>query len=266
MHHKISKIKQIEIGQLWHLAQKNQTSIITSTYLDPTKVNHPFFLKAQVKKNNKKHQKSHSTFALKNVLWSKKQNKQHTCTVNCKLFFIQTKRTATKFYQLEKKRRKIRTVWVNSTGYLLQLCKNRYIQIKFAAFSASKLFPMLDHTTSYIEKIHHFDVELAGHVHKLDVKLRSLYGSGFSLFSLRILAKPYHFGVNWPTILCEYEDGVHFFSLTFECHNKYNKLLLCSNSANDGIAWCTKNNWEWGLRFFKEQRLVSFIKKTENTD
>jgi len=30
---------------------------------------------------------------------------------------------ATKFEGLEKKRRIIRTVWVNSTGYLLQLCK-----------------------------------------------------------------------------------------------------------------------------------------------
>jgi len=55
---------------------------------------------------------------------------------------------------------------------------------------------MLDHTKPYIEKIHHIDVELAGHVQELDVKLRSLYGSGFSLFAVRILAKPYHFGVN----------------------------------------------------------------------
>ena len=249
MHHKISKIKQIEIGQLWHLAQKNQTSIITSTYLDPTKVNHPFFLKAQVKKNNKKHQKSHSTFALKNVLWSKKQNKQHTCTVNCKLFFIQTKRTATKFYQLEKKRRKIRTVWVNSTGYLLQLCKNRYIQIKFAAFSASKLFPMLDHTTSYIEKIHHLDVELAGHVHKLDVKLQNVCGCSFSLLAVRFLAKPYHFGANWPTTLCEEKDWVHSFALKWEFHNSYNKLWLY-NSANGDTAWSNENNSEWGFVLF----------------
>jgi len=55
---------------------------------------------------------------------------------------------------------------------------------------------MLDHTKPYIEKIHHTDVELAGHVHELDEKLRSLYGSGFSLFAVRILAKSYHFGVN----------------------------------------------------------------------
>jgi len=55
---------------------------------------------------------------------------------------------------------------------------------------------MLDHTKPYIEKMHYVDAELAGHVHKLEVKLQSLCWSGFSLFPVRILAKPYHFGVN----------------------------------------------------------------------
>jgi len=45
-------------------------------------------------------------------------------------------------------------------------------------------------------KMHYIDAELAGHVRKLDVKLQSLCGSGFSLFALRVLAEPYHFGVN----------------------------------------------------------------------
>ena len=40
------------------------------------------------------------------------------------------------------------------------------------------------------------DAELAGHAHKLDVKLQSLCGNVFSSFAVRILAKPYHFGVN----------------------------------------------------------------------
>jgi len=40
------------------------------------------------------------------------------------------------------------------------------------------------------------DAELAGHADKLDMKLQSLCGNGFSLFAVRILAKPYHFGVN----------------------------------------------------------------------
>ena len=40
------------------------------------------------------------------------------------------------------------------------------------------------------------DAELAGHADKLDIKLQSLCGNGFPLFAVRILAKPYHFGVN----------------------------------------------------------------------
>jgi len=71
------------------------------------------------------------------------------------------------------------------------------------------------------------------------MKPQSLCESDFSLFAARILAKPYHFGVNWPTTLCENKDAVHFFTLKFECHNRYNKLLLC-NSASGDIAWCKK--------------------------
>ena len=55
---------------------------------------------------------------------------------------------------------------------------------------------MLDHTKPYIERIHYIDAELAWPVHKLHVKLQSLCGSGFSLFSACIHAKLYHFGVN----------------------------------------------------------------------
>jgi len=63
----------------------------------------------------------------------------------------------------------------------------------------------LDHTKQYVEKIHYVEyAELAGHVHKLDVKLQRLWGSGSSLFAVCILAKPYH----WPTTLCENKDGV----------------------------------------------------------
>jgi len=76
-----------------------------------------------------------------------------------------------------------------------------------------------------LKKIRYIDVELARHVHKLDVKLQNLCGSGFSLFAVRMLDKPYHFGVNWRTTLCENKDGVHFIILKFECHNWYNKLL-----------------------------------------
>jgi len=40
------------------------------------------------------------------------------------------------------------------------------------------------------------DADLAGHAHKLDLKLQSLCGSGLSLLAVRMLAKRYHFGVN----------------------------------------------------------------------
>jgi len=38
---------------------------------------------------------------------------------------------------------------------------------------------MLDHTKPYVEKIHYVDAKLAGHVHKLDVKLHRLCGGAF---------------------------------------------------------------------------------------
>jgi len=40
------------------------------------------------------------------------------------------------------------------------------------------------------------DAEPAGHADKLDMKLQSLCGNVFSLFAMRILTKPYHFGMN----------------------------------------------------------------------
>jgi len=56
-------------------------------------------------------------------------------------------------------------------------------------------------------------------------------------------------------------DGVHFFTLKFECHNRYNKSLVC-NSASGNSAWCNKNNSEWGFRIFlKQQKPISFQKK-----
>jgi len=44
--------------------------------------------------------------------------------------------------------------------------------------------------------MHSVEAELAGHAHKLDMKLQGLCGSGFSLFAVRVLPKPYHLGVN----------------------------------------------------------------------
>jgi len=120
------------------------------------------------------------------------------------------------------------------------------------------LFLMLNRTEPYVEKIHCVDAELAGYVHKLEVKLQRLCGSGLSLFAVRILAKPYYFGVNWPTTLWENKDGPHFFILKFECHNTYDKLLLCT-SENGYIASGSKTiqNGVF-VFFFKEKRPVCF--------
>ena len=107
---------------------------------------------------------------------------------------------------------------------------------------------MLDHTKPYIEKIHHIDVELAGYVYELDLKLRSLYGSGFSLFAVRVLAKP----LEWIDQQHFAKTKLGYISLLWNLNAIIG--ILC-NSANDGIAWCNKNNSEWGLFFFKNKDL-----------
>jgi len=43
---------------------------------------------------------------------------------------------------------------------------------------------MLKHSKSYVAKIQSIDAKLAGHVRKLDVKLQSFCGSGFSSFAV----------------------------------------------------------------------------------
>jgi len=55
---------------------------------------------------------------------------------------------------------------------------------------------MLEHTKPYVGKTNSTDSEEAGHADILDVKLQRLCGSGFSLFAVRMLAKPYHLDVN----------------------------------------------------------------------
>ena len=124
---------------------------------------------------------------------------------------------------------------------------------------------MLDHTNPNVEKTHCIDAELTGPVLKLDMKLQSLCVSSFSLFVVRILVKSYHFGVNWPTTLCKNKDGVRFFTLNFECHSSYNKLLLC-NSEDGDIACCNKTIDNGIFVFFlKNKNLFLFIKK-QKTD
>ena len=89
----------------------------------------------------------------------------------------------------------------------------------------------------------------------------SLCGRDFSLFPVQMLAKPYHLGVNGPTTHCKNKDGVHFFPLNFQCHNRHNQLLLCS-SENSDIAWCYKTIQSGVFLFSSKKRTKScFILK-----
>jgi len=45
------------------------------------------------------------------------------------------------------------------------------------------------------------------------------------------------------------QGWVHLFTLNFEFHNRYNKLLL-RNSESGEIAWCSVSNTEWGFCVF----------------
>ena len=123
---------------------------------------------------------------------------------------------------------------------------------------------MFDHTKPHIEKIHRIDAELAEHVHKLDVKLHSLCGSGFSLFAVRILAKPYHSGVNLPTTLCENKDGG--ISLPSKLNaiigiTSYYCVILQMMVLHDAIKRIETGVFTF---FLKERKLVSFKKKPKN--
>jgi len=114
---------------------------------------------------------------------------------------------------------------------------------------------------------HSIDAELAGPAHKFTwhETVVFVWEWVFSVCCVRACqALPLR--VNWPTTLCENKDGVHFFTLNFEWHNRYNKLLRC-NSENGDFAWCNKNNSEWGFSVFLKKRTKScfFIKKNKKT-
>ena len=54
--------------------------------------------------------------------------------------------------------------------------------------------------------------------------------------------------------------GLHFFTLKFECHNWHYKMLVY-NSASGHVAWCNKNNSQWGFCvFFQRTKPISFQK------
>ena len=65
----------------------------------------------------------------------------------------------------------------------------------FSDFFKSKHFLIFDQAKSHFEKIYSTDAEITGHAHKLDVKVLSLCGGGFSLLC-ECLPSPNHLGVN----------------------------------------------------------------------
>ena len=73
-------------AELKHLNDGHTTRVDVKK-TDPKKTT--VFFKSPHKKSSKTHQKKLFTFALKNLLWSKKSNKQDTCTVKCT--FLQIK-------------------------------------------------------------------------------------------------------------------------------------------------------------------------------
>jgi len=70
---------------------------------------HPFFLKSPLKKYNKTHRKSHSSFP-KKMYYEVKSKISSTLVQLTVIFFNETKSTATKFEELGKKRRIIQTL------------------------------------------------------------------------------------------------------------------------------------------------------------
>jgi len=82
--------------------------------------------------------------------------------------------------------------WLSSSAL-----HNWYILTNFSTFFASKLFLILDHTKSFLDKIRSIDAELVGHAHKFDMKLLSLCGIGFSVCCAHACqALPLTVGVN----------------------------------------------------------------------
>ena len=99
------------------------------------------------------------------------------------------------------KNRIIRTIWVNSTGYLLQLCKIRIFLPSF--------HPNCFWCWTICWKNTLYRCWTSQNMHRnLTWNCRGCVGVVF-LIIVRVLIKPYHFEVNWPTKLCKNKDGVH---------------------------------------------------------
>jgi len=102
------------------------------------------------------------------------------CTVNCKLFF-KMKRTATKFEWLEKKEKNnsenfSKFYWLSSSA----LCKSIYLNQFFCLLCIQAVSDVGPHQTIYWKNTL-YSAQLAGHVHKLDVKLQFVWKWLFSV-------------------------------------------------------------------------------------
>jgi len=106
------------------------------------------------------------------------------------------------------------------------------------------------------------DAELAGHADKLDMKLQSLCDNGNAV---RILAKPYHFGVNCPKT-CKNKDG--YISLPLNLNDtigitSYYCVILKIMILHDAVKTINNMVFPFSLKK-KKQNLASFKKKQEN--
>jgi len=122
----------------------------------------------------------------------------------------------------------------------------------------------LDHTKSYVEKIHSIDAELVGYAHKLDMKPKSLCGNDCSVCcahacqALQLRSE--------LTNNTENKDGVHFFTLNFECHTvgitSHYCMILKIVILHDAIKII--QNGVFPFSSIKKQNLFSLKKTTKN--
>ena len=114
---------------------------------------------------------------------------------------------------------------------------------------------MLGHIKPYVEK-HSVDAELAGHAHKLDMKQQRLCGSGFSLFAVCMLAKPYYFSLQQHFM----KTKVGYISLPFECQNKLLHTILFTIITSYYHVILKMVTWHDAIKAI-ENVLFDFLKK-----
>jgi len=139
-----------------------------------------------------------------------------------------------------KKRRIIRTVWVNPTGYLLQLCQIVIFSPIFCLLCIQTVSDVGPYQNICWKNSLYIHAELAGHVGYINLTWNGKVYVGMAFLCLLCAWSPNLTTLKWiDQQHCENKNGVHFFTLKFKCHNRYKKLSLC-NSENGDIAWCNK--------------------------